>query len=63
MTKILLTTDEPVATGDQLKPAAVEDVLAFEGWLQARAGASRLTTGEKIILMDYIYFKWAQSRS
>lgn len=63
MAKILFTTDEPVANGDQLKPVAAEDVLAFEAWLQAKMPGARLTSAEKLILMDYVYFKWTEGKT
>lgn len=56
-----------MATGDELKPIAAAEVDAFEAKLQERVRARggeglRLTSAEKLILMDYIYFKWLETR-
>jgi hypothetical protein len=62
MAKISLSTDEPINDGVRFKDVAAEDVQAFEAWAQERGLTLRLTNGEKLNLMDYLYYKWEQSR-
>lgn len=63
---IQLHTSSPVVSGPELLPLAVADIEAFEAFVQEtarqRGGATKLTSTEKLILSDYIYYKWKQNK-